>query len=93
MISSGGGIGGLALALVLQTFAKDKQVKVNLYEAESDFKEVGAGISIWHRSRYILKQLGADDALNTKSVSPELMVRKSDVEEGVTFTKLDVSGV
>ncbi|KAK7683133.1 hypothetical protein QCA50_013806 [Cerrena zonata] len=88
----GGGIGGLSLALVLQTFAGNKLLKVDLYEADAIFSEVGAGISVWHRTRYILRQLGAEEGLRNKAVSPPLNVRKSDMDEGFTFTQLRAPG-
>ena len=66
--NSGGGIGGLTLALVLHKYAPD--ILVDLYEAHSTFSEVGAGISVWRRTWHVFKQLGIDESLAKAAVTP-----------------------
>jgi hypothetical protein len=57
---SGGGIGGLSLALMLSKYAAD--IKVDVYEATARYSEVGAGLGLTWRSRRIVNELGlADD--------------------------------
>ena len=90
--SSGGGIGGLTLALMLKKFARDKQVVVDLYEANAAFTEIGAGINVWHRPRHILRQLGLDEGLAKSSISPPMRIRKSDGPEGYPFHELRAPG-
>ena len=53
--TSGGGIGGLCLAVALSQYS---DIQVDLYEAAGRFKEIGAGVMIWHRTWEILTQLG-----------------------------------
>lgn len=52
---SGGGIGGLCLAVALSRYP---DIQVNLYEAAAQFKEIGAGVMIWSRTWEILTLLG-----------------------------------
>ena len=55
---SGGGIGGLTLAVAL---SKSPNIRVDVYEAASKFTEIGAGIGVWWRTRQILKSLGLEE--------------------------------
>lgn len=59
-MSSGGGIGGLCLAVALSRYP---DIDVNVYEAAETFKEIGAGVMIWGRSWHILSRLGLQEAL------------------------------
>lgn len=52
---SGGGIGGLCLAVSLLKFP---DVQVDIYEAAGRFQEIGAGVMIWSRTWRILSLLG-----------------------------------
>lgn len=67
--TSGGGIGGLALALVLHKFSK-QDIQVDLYEAKNGFSEIGAGITIWKRTWFILKLLGLEGSIGQIAVHP-----------------------
>ena len=56
---SGGGPGGLALAMAISKFNDpNNPVAVDLYESQPSIGTVGAGISVWPRTRALLKQLG-----------------------------------
>ncbi|KAK7676416.1 hypothetical protein QCA50_020634 [Cerrena zonata] len=88
----GGGIGGLSLALALKTFSRNKKLLVDLYEADPSFTEIGAGINLWHRSRYILDQLGIDDSLKTRSFSPPMKVRRSNTPDGILYYESQTPG-
>jgi salicylate hydroxylase len=57
-LNSGGGIGGLTLAFAL---SKSPDIGVDVYEAASQFTEVGAGIGLWWRTRQVLKALGLEE--------------------------------
>lgn len=57
---SGGGIGGLCLAVALSQFP---DIDISIYEAAQSFKEVGAGVMIWGRTWRVLELLGLDTAL------------------------------
>lgn len=59
-IISGGGIGGLCLAVALTRFP---DVEVAVYEAAGSFKEVGAGVMIWGRTWRVMSLLGLDKVL------------------------------
>lgn len=53
--ASGGGIGGLTLAVALSRY---QDIQVDVYEAAGQFKEIGAGVMIWARTWEILSMLG-----------------------------------
>ncbi|KAK0447450.1 uncharacterized protein EV420DRAFT_1622417 [Desarmillaria tabescens] len=53
----GGGIGGLTCAIALKDC---KSLEVELYESASQLTEIGAGITLWHRTWTILKNLGLE---------------------------------
>lgn len=57
---SGGGIGGLCLAVALSKFP---DIEISLYEAAQSFKEVGAGVMIWGRTWRVLTLIGLDKTL------------------------------
>ncbi|KAK7693984.1 hypothetical protein QCA50_003559 [Cerrena zonata] len=84
----GGGIGGLALALILKRFAGAKPLAVDLYEAESDFTEIGAGITLWDRPRSIFYELGLEDELKPLIRDGGLVCRKSDTPQPFVFHEL-----
>lgn len=46
-IGSGGGVGGLTLAVAL---SKYPDIEVEVFEAARQFTEVGAGVGIWPRA-------------------------------------------
>ncbi|KAH8119851.1 hypothetical protein DFH11DRAFT_11993 [Phellopilus nigrolimitatus] len=82
----GGGIGGLSLAVVLNKYCSD--VQIDLYEAAPQFTEIGAGISVWKRTWFIMQLLGLDASLGKMTVKPPVdalsqgfVFRKSDQEE------------
>ena len=58
---SGGGMGGLVLALCLKKFAQD--VHFDIYESATELTEVGAGISMAPRTWTMIKELGLGDEL------------------------------
>ncbi len=66
---SGGGIGGLTLALVLQKFSK-KDTQIDLYESKDKFAEVGAGLTVWKRTWYMIQVLGLDKTLGEMAIQP-----------------------
>lgn len=86
----GGGISGLALALVLKTFANPEALAFDLYEAGSAFTEIGAGITVWHRTRSIFSALGLQAALKDRAVSPPFTLRKSDTKDPFAFHTLTI---
>ncbi|VDB99298.1 unnamed protein product [Peniophora sp. CBMAI 1063] len=51
----GGGIGGLALACAL---SKVTDITVDVYEAASEFQEIGAGVMLRPRNLRFLTELG-----------------------------------
>ncbi|KAI0355681.1 FAD/NAD-P-binding domain-containing protein [Trametes cingulata] len=51
----GGGIGGLTLAVALSRY---RDIRVDVYEAAEQFREIGAGVMIWARTWEILSLLG-----------------------------------
>lgn len=58
---SGGGIGGLALAVALGKF--DAAVEVDIYESTGKFSEVGAGIGMFARTWELMRTLGLEEDL------------------------------
>ena len=73
VMRSGGGIGGVTLALVLGKYA-GHDIQVDLYEAKGGFSEIGAGISIWNRTWFILKSLGLGKSIGEVAVKPPVEV-------------------
>jgi hypothetical protein len=67
LLSSGAGIGGLALAIVIGKF--NPHLTIDLYEAGPEISTVGAGISLWRRTWEIAQYVGLDQALFEKSMS------------------------
>lgn len=59
--TSGGGIGGLTLAVAL---GRCDDVDVDIYEQAPELTELGAGISLLPRSWNIMKKLGLDAVLS-----------------------------
>ena len=67
--TSGGGIGGLCLAVALSRYP---DIKVDVYEAAEQFKEIGAGVMIWSKTWRILELLGmATDASKVAHCPPD----------------------
>ncbi|KAL5492945.1 hypothetical protein ACEPAI_4393 [Sanghuangporus weigelae] len=92
----GGGIGGLSLAVVLGKHCDD--IQIDLYEALPQFTEIGAGISVWKRTWFIMQELGLDETLGKMAVQPPVdelrpgfCFRKGDQEtEGFNFARMIV---
>lgn len=54
---SGGGIGGLTLALALSAYP---DIQVDMYERAAQYTEVGAGVGMWWRPRRVLATMGLE---------------------------------
>lgn len=66
---SGGGISGLCLGVALSRYP---HIKVDVYEATSQFKEIGAGVMIWARTWRILELMGlAEDFAKVAHAPPD----------------------
>ncbi|CCM00599.1 uncharacterized protein FIBRA_02635 [Fibroporia radiculosa] len=71
----GGGIGGLACAVALARYG---DIQVDIYEAASQFAEIGAGIGMWPRTWKIMQKLGLERELaQVAIVPPDLTSRTS----------------
>ncbi|KZV60918.1 FAD/NAD(P)-binding domain-containing protein [Peniophora sp. CONT] len=87
----GGGPGGLALAISISKFSHPKApIVVDLYEAQPEIGTVGAGITIWPRTRALLNELGVmahfKGELNAQvepgKAGKGVMLRKSNERQG-----------
>ncbi|KAL4246575.1 FAD/NAD(P)-binding domain superfamily protein [Abortiporus biennis] len=85
----GGGIGGLCLAVAL---SKYPDIKVDVFEATQQFKEIGAGVMFYDRTWRILQKLGlTDDLSKVTHIPPDgsletgFEFRRSDSLEGFTY--------
>jgi hypothetical protein len=67
LLTSGAGIGGLVLAIVIGKF--NPNLAIDLYEAGPEISTVGAGIGIWRRTWDIAQDMGLDQVLFEKSLS------------------------
>ncbi|KZT64400.1 salicylate hydroxylase [Daedalea quercina L-15889] len=92
----GGGVGGLACAVALSRYP---DIQVDIYEAASQFAEVGAGVGVWPRAWKVVQALGLDRELAQVAVvapdhRPRLSFnfRKGDQPEGHTFYQLYTPG-
>lgn len=70
---SGGGIGGLTLAIALSKNMKDhnQHIHIDLYEAAQEFTEIGAGLGIFPRPMRILEELGVIEELKKLAHIPD----------------------
>ncbi|KAF4567517.1 hypothetical protein EYR36_011139 [Pleurotus pulmonarius] len=69
ILLSGGGIGGLTCAIALSEYP---DIDVEVYEKNSSFEEIGAGISLWPRAWKILRRRGLEkDLLEQTHTQPE----------------------
>lgn len=66
---SGGGIGGLTLAVALSRLDLENLIEVDIYESAPQLTQVGAGITFWPRAWKILQKLGLEEAL-VRHLSP-----------------------
>jgi len=53
----GAGVAGLALAI----FARKQGIKVTLFERNTSFSTIGAGVTLWPNATFVLEQLGLID--------------------------------
>lgn len=67
LLYSGGGIGGLCLAVSLSKYS---HLEIKLYEAAGQFKEIGAGVMIWARTWHILESMGLASEFSNIAHSP-----------------------
>lgn len=59
----GGGIGGLFAALTIQQQCQEN-VKIDVYEQASEFKEIGAGVGLAVNAARLVHKVGLGDGLN-----------------------------
>ena len=62
-LNRGGGIGGLTLAVALSRIQPSinfiNDVEIDVYEASSEFTQIGTGITLWPRAwKILVEQLG-----------------------------------
>ncbi|THG99501.1 hypothetical protein EW145_g7256 [Phellinidium pouzarii] len=81
---SGGGIGGLTLAVVLNKYCND--VHIDLYESASQFTQIGAGVSVWKRAWFIMQSLGLDISLGKMAVQPPV----DDPNGAISLHRVDI---
>ena len=78
----GGGIGGLTTALCLEHFGF---TNYTVYERASEFKEVGAAISLWPNALRVYKEIGIYNDLKFQWGELETMLLKTN--KGVVLSK------
>ncbi|KAF8955136.1 salicylate hydroxylase [Flammula alnicola] len=86
---SGGGIGGLSLAVALSKLGLNEALEIDIYEAVTTLAQVGAGITVWPRAWDILTKLGLEKPLS------ELLgfsYRKGDQREGIPIVDVKLPG-
>ncbi|KAK4068108.1 hypothetical protein Trihar35433_6668 [Trichoderma harzianum] len=54
----GGGLGGLMTALCVHSFCDPTTIKIDVYEQASEYKEIGAGVSLGRNTLRVIKQIG-----------------------------------
>nr|GAT52620.1 salicylate hydroxylase [Mycena chlorophos] len=88
---SGGGIGGLSIAVALRQYP---HIDVEIFEAASELTEVGAGIGLLARPWKILEKLGVDNELrDVVCFIDRWQYRKSDRPVGIPFAALQTEGL
>ncbi|MDG1167707.1 MAG: FAD-dependent monooxygenase [Sulfitobacter sp.] len=83
----GGGIGGLATAAALAR----RGVAVTLLEQAQSLREVGAGLQVSPNGLAVLRALGLEAALKTKSAVQAQAVVLRDFRHGATVARLDLA--
>ncbi|KAG6876962.1 hypothetical protein C0993_011576, partial [Termitomyces sp. T159_Od127] len=66
-VTSGGGIGGLALAAFICFYSKD--IAVDVYETKNEISSIGAGIAIWKRTWQTLQDIGLEEEVKKRNIS------------------------
>lgn len=87
----GGGLGGLMAALCVHSFCDPTAIKIDVYEQASEYKEIGAGISLGKNTLRVIKQIGLYEqtyAIAGKTTS-WLSVRRYDTGEEIVRIKAD----
>ncbi|PPQ77194.1 hypothetical protein CVT25_011040 [Psilocybe cyanescens] len=90
LLYSGGGIGGLCLAVSLSKYS---HLETKLYEAAGQFKEIGAGVMIWARTWHILESMGLASEFSNIAHSPPTGAqgkRSDQPQEGFRFKLIDM---
>lgn len=64
-LHSGGGLGGLTLAAVLN---KNCNINVDIYEAKPVIATIGAGIAIWKRTWEVLQELALEEEMTKRKL-------------------------
>ncbi|KAG5335738.1 hypothetical protein C0989_000526, partial [Termitomyces sp. Mn162] len=82
-LSSGGGIGGLALAAFICYHSND--IAVDIYETKNEISSIGAGIAIWKRTWQTLQDIGLEDEV----IKRNLPLPKEGEAIGPIFRKAD----
>ncbi|KZV71854.1 FAD/NAD(P)-binding domain-containing protein [Peniophora sp. CONT] len=94
----GAGPGGLTLAVALSKFSDSKcPVVVDLYESQPQIGTVGAGLSVWPRTRAPLTELGLMQHLQEEingqaedgDIGKVLVYRKSDEAQGYPVYQME----
>lgn len=95
---SGGGIGGLALALALHRVDPESTIEVDIYEAASELTQVGAGLTLWPRTWEMFEKLGLSNSVkrlipnDDKYSRVAFTLRKSDQPVGLELGYLSSKG-
>jgi salicylate hydroxylase len=66
LLHSGGGIGGLSVAVALAKLVPnhERHIRLDIYESTASLQaQVGAGIGVWPRSWSVLQAMGIDEEL------------------------------
>lgn len=74
----------------MKKYITGSNITVDLYEAGAEFNEVGAGITLWERTRSIFRILSLAEAIEQRAVSPPFTYRKSDTKEPFSFHKMEI---
>ncbi|TMP75019.1 FAD-dependent monooxygenase [Pseudoalteromonas sp. S1608] len=65
----GAGVAGLAFAI----FARKQGIKVTIYERNSHFSSIGAGVTLWPNAMFVIKQMGLINKFSQLGGQPSFM--------------------
>ncbi|KAL7955196.1 hypothetical protein V8C34DRAFT_316633 [Trichoderma compactum] len=87
----GGGLGGLMATLCVHSFCDPSAIELDVYEQASEYKEIGAGVSLGRNTFRVIKQIGLYEQTHAIAGKTNiwLSARRFDTGEEIVRIKAD----